>query len=391
MARIGIDIRCLTEGRRTGVEEYALSLMRSLFDVDNQNSYILFLNSFRLPKADLEWIKKYPNVELKKLSWPNKILNLTLWYFDWPKLDNLIGGADVFFMPNIIFGSVSSKAKLVLTVHDLSFERYPETFSWKKRFWHGFINPKRLIGRADAIIAVSDSTKNDLISLYDADTESRRIKVVSSGISEKFRIIDRNDESLIKVKEKYRLPYKFILYFGTIEPRKNIISIIKAFEQLHKFAQSDDHTELQKYKLVIAGHKGWLGEGIYEAVNKSQLSDNIIIIHSLPDEDKEYLMNLASLFVYPSLFEGFGFPPLEAMKCGIPVITANNSSLPEIVGDAGVMIDPDRPDELWQAMREILTSRELYDKLRERGLKRAEQFFWEKAAREFLKIIKSLS
>lgn len=386
--RIGIDVRCLAAGRRTGVEEYTLNFLESLFKADKKNSYVLFFNSWRGMKVDLGWTKKYPNVALEKFRVPNKLLNFSFWYFNWPKIDKMIGGVDLFFMPNIIFGSISKKAKLIVTFHDLSFERYPETFSWKRRLWHAFVNPKKICQRADKIIAVSESTKNDIEALYAIPPE--KIKVISSGVTESFRIIGRNDEKLVAVKGKYVLPYKFILYIGTIEPRKNIVGIIRAYGQLRKFAEENNNEELSKYKLVIAGERGWKDSEIFSEIRDANFAEDIKIINFVEDADKPFVYNLASLFVYPSFFEGFGFPPLEAMASGVPVIASNNSSLPEIVGEAGILIDPDKPDEIFRAMSEILMNKNLAEKLRKKGLKQAEKFSWKKSAKEFLKIIEGL-
>jgi glycosyltransferase involved in cell wall biosynthesis len=388
MARIGIDVRCLAEGRRTGVEEYTLNLLKNIFEADTKNEYVLFLNSFRSQKADLGWIEKYPNVSVKKFGYPNKLLNFMFWYFRWPKIDEMIGGADLIFLPNIIFASVSQKTKMLLTIHDLSFERYAETFSWKRRLWHIFINSRKLCREADFLVAVSHSTKNDLVSLY--GIPEKKIAVIHSGISEKLSILDRNRPELVATKEKYSLPYRFVLYFGTIEPRKNLVGVVRAFNQLQRYALEKNNEELARYNLVIAGHQGWLVGEIYQEIDRSEFKEKILIIDSVPVADKEYIFNLASLFVYPSFFEGFGFPPLEAMRCGVPTIVSNNSSLPEIVEKAAVMIDPDKPDEIYCAMKEILTSEELYLKLKEEGIRQAQKFTWEKTAREFLRVIKSL-
>lgn len=388
--RIGIDVRCLAEGRRTGVEEYALNLLDNLFRLDKKNEYILFFNSFKSAKADFSWLGQHKNVVLRRFNYPNKILNLLFWYFNWPKIDRMIGGTDLFFMPNIIFGGVSKKTKLVVTIHDLSFERYPETFSLKRRLWHVFVNPKKICARADKIIAVSESTKNDLMELY--GIASKKITTIHSGISGKFRIISRNDENLIRVKEKYKLPYKFILYLGTIEPRKNISGAIKAYGQLRKIgAEGGNHNELLEHKLVIAGAKGWLSGKIFSELEKSEFRDNIKVINFVDDADKEFVFNLASLFVYPSFFEGFGFPVLEAMSCGVPIVTSNNSSIPEIAGNGAVMIDPDKPAEMTEAMKNILLDRGLKERLIKIGSLQASKFTWENTAKEFLKCIEKLA
>ena len=385
MARIGVDVRCFADGRRTGVEEYALGFLDNLFQMDQRNEYILFFNAFKGREIDFSWIKKYPHVTLKKFNYPNKILNLFFWYLHWPKIDRMLGGVDIFFMPNINFGSFSPETKLLLTVHDLSFERYAETFSWKRRIWHFFVNPKYLCQRADRIIAISQSTATDIMELFGIQKE--KIRVIHNGLMEKFRIFDRNDGNLVRVKERYGLPYKFILYLGTIEPRKNIVAIIRGYNKLQKKASKQKDDELQKYKLVIAGSEGWLGEEIFKEANNSKYKKNIIFTKFIQEGDKEYVLNLASLFVYPSLFEGFGFPPLEAMACGVPTIASNNSSLPEVVGAGAMMIDADRPDEIFQAMQEILKKKELRDDLVSNGLMQVKKFTWPKAAGEFLKMI----
>ncbi|MDR3582749.1 MAG: glycosyltransferase family 1 protein [Candidatus Pacebacteria bacterium] len=385
--KIAIDVRCLTDGRRTGVEEYTLSLLENIFEIDRKNKYVLFLNAWKEPRFDFSTLEKYPNVKLKRLRIPNKLLNFSFWYQDWPKINRLVGGADIVFSPNIIFGAVSKYVKHVTTIHDLSFERYPEYFSQKRRWWHIFINARKICRQANRIIAVSESTKKDVVSLYGIDPQ--KIAVIPSAVSDKFRIINRNDAKLVKVKEKYNLPYKFILFLGTIEPRKNIVGLVRAFSAFQKFARENKKDDLQKYKLVIAGSSGWKNEGIFQEINNSESKDDIQVINFVDDEDKPYIYNLASLFVYPSFFEGFGFPPLEAMKCGVPVIASNNSSLPEIVGNAGILIDPDKPEEIFRAMREVLSSRELQLELIKKGFEKADQFAWKKTAQKTLEIFET--
>jgi len=374
------------------VEEYTLNLLLNLFQIDQKNDYVLFLNSWKSPRFDFSVFEKFSNVRIVSLKIPKKILNLSFWYFGWPHIDKLIGGADVVFLPNIIFYGVSKRTKLILTVHDLSFERYPETFSLKRRVWHSFINPKKICRQADKIIAVSNSTKSDIISLYNlpGGRKSKKVQVIHSAIDNKFKPIDRNDPKLLSVKERYKLPYKFILYLGTIEPRKNIVGVIRAFDQLQKEAHRTDDKEIQKYILVIAGSKGWKQDEIYREIADATFVKHIQVAKFVEEEDKEYFLNLASLFVYPSFFEGFGFPPLEAMASGVPVISSNSSSLPEIVGDGGIMVDPDKPDEIFRAMKEILKNKELKEELIRKGLEKSKEFDWKKTAREFLDILLGL-
>ena len=379
--KIGIDIRCLADGKNSGVEEYTINLLHSIFAMDEKNAYILFLNIHSEPKIDLRQFNKYKNVSIRRFRIPNKILNFCFWYLRWPNVDEMIGGVDFFFMPNINFVSISNKAKLILTMHDLSFEFYPQTFSLKRRLWHQFVNPRRLCKRADTIIAISESTASDIVGRYGINPE--KVEQIYNGTSDEFREIDRNDPHFIEVKEKYHLPFNFIFYLGTIEPRKNIISLVRAYDQL----RSLNNPQLEKYKLVIAGGKGWKVESILHEMRNAKYTKDIIYTSQITNEDKPYVYNLASLFVYPSFFEGFGFPVLEAMKCKVPVITSNTSSLPEVVGDAGIMIDPDKPDELFVAMREVLLSKNLQDLLREKEWKQAFKFHWRKTAYEFLKVL----
>lgn len=386
--RIIVDVRCLMDGRRTGVEQYTLNLLLALLEMDTKNEYVLFFNSAKPPRFDFSIFEKYPNAKIKQFRIPNKILNLSFWYLGWPHIDKMVGGADVVFLPNIIFYGVSKYARLLLTIHDLSFERYPKHFGWKRRLWHTFINPRKICRRSDNIIAVSVSTKKDIASLYNINPE--KITVIHSAADDKFSVINRNDENLIKVKEKYQLPYKFVLYLGTIEPRKNIIGLIRAFDRLQIEAHKTGNEEIQKYALVIAGSRGWMSEKIYKERKQARFKKHIQMIKYVREKDKRYLYNLASLFVYPSFFEGFGFPPLEAMKCGVPVIVSNNSSLPEVVGGAGIMVDPDKPDEIYQAMKEAILNRELRETLIKKGLEKAKEFNWKKTAREFLSALQKM-
>ncbi|EKD64168.1 MAG: mannosyltransferase B-like protein, partial [uncultured bacterium] len=298
--KIGIDIRCLVNGKITGVEEYTMNILKNIFEADERNKYVLFVNSFRKPKGDLDAFAKYKNVSVRHFRIPNKILNFLFWYFGWPHADKMIGGTDIFFMPNISFIGLSKKTKFVLTMHDLSFEHMPEMFSLKRRLWHVFINPGKLCRRADRIIAVSDSTRNDIIGVYGISKE--KVKRIYSGVSDGYATLDRNDKKLVEIKEKYKLPFKFIFFLGTIEPRKNIISLVEAFDKLKDLNLPGN----EKLKLVVAGSLGWKFEKTISAMKNARHTDDIIFVRNVPDEDKGAMYNLASVFVYPSFLEGFG-------------------------------------------------------------------------------------
>ncbi len=374
--RIGIDLRCLEEEKISGVGEYALEIVRNLLEIDPKNSYVIFSNSYKQKSKNFDFLEKYPNVCLKRFRYPNKLLNFLIWYLGWPKLDKMAGGTDVFFAPNINFLSVSKNCRLITTFHDLSYERYPEFFARKTRLWHNwFVNPRRIARKSQKIIAVSESTQKDLKEVYKINP--KKIKVIPHGVSDDFKTIDRNNPKLLEIQKKYNLPYKFILYLGNIESRKNIFSLVAAYKLLAR-----KNPEIgKKYKLVLAGNKSSHCRGAMKE------EKDITFCGYVKRKDRPFIYNLASLFVYPSHFEGFGLPLLEAMACGTPVITSNNSSIPEVVGKAGILVDPNRPEEIVQAVRAVLLEKKLHQTMKERGLKQAKKFSWKKAAEETLKLL----
>jgi len=398
---IGIDIRILAKGTRTGVENYTVNLLSHLLNKDKSSKYKLFCNGFRKPKLDYPWLKS-SNVRVKTLRIPNRILDLFLRFLKIPKIDKLVGGADIFLSPHFLLTPVEKNTRTIVVFHDLSFVRFPEFFSWPKLLWHKFIYPENQAKRADLIVAVSQSTKNDLMNLYNISSE--KIKVIHPAVSKEFRPIKKDSPEISRVKQKYNLPDKFILYFGTIEPRKNVLGLIEAFERIKSRKngvsldvrwkgfegmvrkEKKEPLDYDALKLVLAGNKGWLYEEVFDKIEKSSFKNDIIFTGFIQEEDKPCLYNLADVFVYPSFFEGFGFPPLEAMACGVPVAVSDNSSLSEVAGDAAVMFDAQNIDEIAFAIREILEKEELRKFLAKKGRERAKLFDWNKTAEEFLKL-----
>jgi len=383
---IGIDIRVLAKGTRTGIEEYVLNLLPRLLSLDGKVKYKLFYNAFKKVKLDYPWLD-LPNVELCEFKIPNRLFFASARYLGQPKIDKLLKGIDIYFNPHFFVAPVSLECKKVITFHDLSFEHHPQLFSHRKILWQKFLmNTKQEAKKADKIVADSFSTKEDLVNIYKIDPA--KIKVVYLGVSKDFKPIKEDNSQLKRVRKKYNLPKPFILYFGTIEPRKNLILLIKAFEALKEKTswKGFEGGVFSDLKLVIAGVKGWLYKDIFKEVENSKYKKDIIFTGFIEDKDKPYLYNLANLFVYPSFFEGFGFPPLEAMACGVPTIVSNVSSLPEVVGNGAVMIDPYNVDELAFAIRKVLEDKDLRENLIKKGLKQAKKFSWYKTAQEVLRV-----
>jgi len=380
--KIGIDIRTLMDAQYSGVSEYTLNLIKEILRLDSKNQYKLFYNSGqdvsqRIPKFRKE------NAEVISLRYPNKLFNYLLQKaLAYPKIDQLLG-VDLFFMPHINFISLAGRAKSILTIHDLSFLKYREFFSWRKNFWHSLINVKKLAKRFDKIITVSENTKDDIVKLLKVNPE--KIEVIYSAISEQFRKVNYDNIRLAEVRQKYKLPNTYILFLGTLEPRKNVEGVIRAYNELR-----EKNNILSKVKLIIAGGRGWKAKDIFRLWEKSKYRNDIQFLGYVKAEDRVYLYNLASLFVYPSFYEGFGFPPLEAMACGVPVVTSFASSLPEVTAKAALMVDPYNEAEITRAIEQILFNKELQDDLIKKGLEQARQFSWGKTAKEYLEVFKSI-
>jgi glycosyltransferase involved in cell wall biosynthesis len=374
---IGIDIRVLMDAQYSGVAEYTYHLLRALLEEDKVNDYVLFYNnakdvSARLPKFN------QPNISFVGRRFPNKLLNYGLFkILNWPKVDRLMKRQlDVFWMPHFNFVAWPS-AKNFLTVHDLSFLRYQEFFSARKNFWHSQFKAAKLIKEADNIIAISRSTKRDIIDLTGVSPD--KVTVIYSGVSADYQPLAEDDSRLLEVKNKYQLPDKFILFVGTIEPRKNLIGLIEAYNHLRQ-----NYPELAEVKLALAGGNGWKFKEVYRAVKASPFKNDIKFLGYVEASDKCPLYNLAEVFAFPSFYEGFGFPPLEAMACGTPVVASFASSIPEVVGEAGILIDPYDPAQISEAIAQVLSDKNLAQTLSGLGLQRAKEFSWKKTAKQYL-------
>jgi len=275
-------------------------------------------------------------------------------------------GAELLHFPANI-GLLHRKARSVLTIHDLSFFRNPDWYRFERAAYYRFA-VKRSARMASRLIADSAATARDLREFLNVPDD--RIDVVPLGVDESFR--PAVDEDKERVRRKYSLPPRFFLFIGTLEPRKNLVRLIEAWTRISADCDQD---------LVLAGRRGWKVEPILEAISRSSTKQRIHLPDFVAQEDLPALLSTASTFVWPSLWEGFGLPPLEAMACGTPVITSNTSSLPEVVGAAALKVDPEDVHALADAMKRLAVDPALRAQLSAAGLKRAAEFTWEQTAR----------
>jgi glycosyltransferase involved in cell wall biosynthesis len=281
---------------------------------------------------------------------------------------------DVCFFTNFVL-SVAAHCPMVLTIHDLSFKLFPRTHSLRNVIWARSLVPIST-RRARRIIAVSNNTKLDLLRVMNVKEE--KIDVVFEAASGDYSPEPQPDDG--EALSMYGISQPYILYVGTLEPRKNLTMLIRAFDKAAK-ALPDLH-------LVLAGRRGWMAQSIFDEFEKRNLLGRVHITGYVQDEHLPALYRQAAAFVYPSLYEGFGLPPLEAMSSGTPVIVSHSSSLPEVVGDAGLYVNPLDTEELAEAIEAVAGDSQLSQSLREKGLQRAPQFSWKKTAEETLEIIR---
>lgn len=299
----------------------------------------------------------------------------TLWEQVYLPFFLFASGTSVFHSPAFICPIIKT-CPTIVTIHDMAYFLYPDKFVGTYRLYLKFWIP--LSARiSDKIITDSACSKRDIVRLL--KIPESKVEVVYLGKNENF--IPITDTSIIEnYKRVTALPDNFLLYVGTLEPRKNITGLLKAYRIFkNKWPDLD-------YNLVIAGEKGWMYEEIFKLAEDLGLKDNIKFLGYISDNDLPLLYNCARLFVYPSLYEGFGLPPLEAMACGIPVITSNSSSLPEIVSGVGIMVDPHDAEALAQAMSKVLTDKKQYQTMVENGLKKAKEFSWKNTAHKTIAI-----
>ena len=374
--RIGVDLRSLTEAQPTGVAEYTRALVQEMLRQAPEHEFRLYVSGLRDVELPDLGQKKHPRATVKWLRQPNKWLSLSTSVAHRPTVDSILGGLDVFFSPNFNFIALGPRVPHVLTVHDLSFELFPSFFSFKRRLWHRAVRTRVLAKNAAHLICDSKSTADDLADIYNIALE--RISVIPLGVDPKI---------LTKKVEKPKdpeMPENYVLAVGTVEPRKNLAALISAFEKARIESK-------EPFGLVIAGPMGWKTRQFWAAVKACRYVDDIKVLGFVSRQQRAALYSRAACALAISSYEGFGLPALEALSADVPVIAAQVSSLPEVTGRAAILVDPERPDQIAEALVCVLQDHNLRTELIQAGQKRTELFGWEKTARETLNVLESVA
>jgi glycosyltransferase involved in cell wall biosynthesis len=369
---IGIDYTPAIE-QGGGIGRYVRELVAALASQDALTPYQLFVAGVRrsrlppVPGANFQWRSARLSPRTFARFWHR--LRLL------PPIESWTGPLSLFHATDFVLPPTRLATRTILTVHDLSFVRAPETASPRLKRHLDRVVP-RSVARADHILADSQATKDDLISLY--RTPAEKITVLYSGVEARFAPV-RDERALRAVRARYGIgaaPY--VLSVGTVQPRKNYVRLIEAM------------CTLPDHHLVIAGGRGWLEGPIHAAARHPGVCGRVHFIGFAADADLPALYSAADVFAYPSLYEGFGLPILEAMACGVPVVAANTSSLPEVAGDAALLVDPTSTDELAGALCRVLTDRALRAELCRRGFAQARRFSWDAAADQLQAIYRQM-
>jgi len=381
--KIVIDANELCSCRINGVNSYIYNLLKALINLDDKNKFILYSKSEFREEFKLE-IFRNKNFFHKIIRWP-----FLFWtYFRFP-LALYHDKPDVLFMPIQTIPFFLPRCKIVVTVHDLAFLKFPQNFTFRDRLKLSW-NTVRAVKEATKVIVPSYATKKDVVEYYKVDPE--KIRVIYHGQSKAKS--QKPKAKSISQNSKFRIQKPYILFVGAVQPRKNIQGLIKAFEILKsKFQKNPPIPLLQKgsdIKLVIVGSKGWLYKDIFKKARKSKYAKDIIFTGQILREELSEIYRSAEVFVLPSFYEGFGMPILEAMANGVPVIAAKNSSMIEIVGQAGILINSYKPDKIADAIVRIIQDKNLKEKLIKTGLEQVKNFSWEKCAKETMEVLTNL-
>ncbi|MGQ9490968.1 MAG: glycosyltransferase family 4 protein [Anaerolineae bacterium] len=365
--RVGIDAR-LVYHTRAGIGEYTLRLTQALAAAYPDVSFCLLQDA-----RNRHPLLSAPNVRIAHTPVPSHH-RFEQWFLPWAVSRLQV---DVFhstdFIPPLRYRGLS-----VITIHDLAFLIYPHFLTRDAAQYYGQID--QAVRVAQHIIAVSRSTRNDLVRMLGVPED--KISVIYEAADPLFQPLDRAT-ALQSVQALYDLPESFILFVSTIEPRKNVTGLLRAYRRLR-----DDYKLTPA--LVLVGARGWLSDEVFELVEKLELQNYTFFLGRVDAPILRYLYNAALCLVHPAFYEGFGLTPLEAMACGTPVIVSNVSSLPEVVGDAGLLVNPQNDEEITIALWRLLTDETLRAELRTKSLQRAARFSWQQAAEQTMAVYRQV-
>ncbi|HEY5562006.1 MAG TPA: glycosyltransferase family 1 protein [Clostridiaceae bacterium] len=368
--RIGFDARAINWYKGTGIGTYTENVLKAMLKLDKPDYFHIYWSGenyaeYKNSNTDIIMSSKRHHNFFQNYYFPSNMINEKI---------------DIFHVPQNGMGLIDNPSyKKVVTIHDLIPYVMPETVG--KGYLLRFIKEiPRIIELADGILTVSEWSKNDILRLFPID--EKKIFVTSLAADSKYKPMDK-EKCRALIKEKYNIKLPFILYLGGFSGRKNVKSLIIAYSKLYKELN-------RKFNLVIVGAKKDDGNYLVELSSSLNLSTNIIFTGFVPEELLPVFYNACEIFVYPSLCEGFGLPPLEAMSCGAPVITSNVTSIPEVVGDSGILIDPFDNSNLINAIGNLLENEPKKEELSKKGLKRASHFSWTKTAESTLKVYKKV-
>lgn len=365
--RIAIDAHSVGTGLG-GNESYARNLIEALAEIDQANRYTLYVTR-------REAVERFSN------RWPNFSVRSTLPHTPLIRIPLTLSAelrrnpVDVLHVQ--FTAPPFSPCPVVVSIHDLSFEHLPQTFKWRSRKQLR-ITVRRSAREASQVIALSEFARNDIIKTY--QVSPGKISAIPLAAAAHFKPI-RNEEELQRVRQTYGIEGEYILSVGAIQPRKNLARLVAAYARLRRAKP-----EVKLPKLVLAGKCGWLYDETLRAIKELEFRDSVILTGYVPENDLPALYSGSLCFVYPSYFEGFGLPPLEAMQCGVPVIVGDQTSLPEVVGDAGILVDPFDVDALAAAIDKVISDSNLRAELSVQGLARAKLFAWQETARQTLAV-----
>jgi glycosyltransferase involved in cell wall biosynthesis len=368
---IGIDASRAATAQRTGTEAYSLHLIRALARLAPEQRFRLYFN--QPPEAGLF---DAPNIEQRVMPLPR------LWTHMRLALEMAQHSPAVLFVPAHVLPPIRPPRSIV-TVHDLGYRYFPAMHPWRQRMYLDG-STRWNVRVASRVLADSQATKNDIVRLYNADPA--KIVVAYPGRDESLRRVD-DHAAIEQVKQRYDIPGPYILYIGTLQPRKNLARLIEAFSRItHHVSRITHH--VSRFTLVLAGKKGWLYNDLFAQAKRLGLAEKVIFPGYIANADKAALISGAAALAFPSLYEGFGFPVLEAFQCGAPVVCSNTASLPEVAGAAALRVDPLNVDEIAAALQRIVTDETLCRELIERGYAQAKRFSWEACARVVLDTIR---